>query len=186
MIKSDQFVTILGWMRNIPEIQSNNELLAYALIYGFSQTEGQYLTCKQSYIAEWLKISRENCSRILKKLENEGLVKKQLTKKHGAIKMYRYYAVKPSCTSDETSHVECCNVTRASDETSHATSDETSHAYDINNNINILYRSRSRSQQQKKNQFCGIKQHDYDFEELERIALQKVVDNLRDGREDKQ
>lgn len=180
MIKSDQFVIILGWMRNIPEIQSNNELLAYALIYGFSQTEGQYLTCKQSYIAAWLNITRANCNRIVKKLEKEGLVKKQLIKRHGAIKMYRYYAIRP--TSAEIEHDECRNSTRASTETEHATSTETEHA---NNNINnnILYIS-SR-QQQKKNQFCSMQQHDYDFEELERIALQKVVDNLSDERGDK-
>ena len=135
----------------MPEIQSNNELLAYALIYGFSQTEGQYLTCRQSYIADWLRLSRENCNRLLKKMESRGLIKKEVRKKHGASKTYKYFALKHN-TSDATSHDECRNVTRTSDATSHATSDAASHN---DNNIynNNLYISSQKSENTSKNQF---------------------------------
>lgn len=167
MIREDQFIVVYRWMRNIPEIQNNNELLAYALIYSFSQTKGQYLICRQSYIADWLGLSRENCNRLLKRMESQGMIRKQIVKKHGAIKTYQYFAVRPNA-SDETSHDECCNVTRTSDETSHATSDVSSHN---DNNIynNILYTS---SQGRIQNQFCNFPQRqDYNFEQLEKELL---------------
>lgn len=158
-IKDGQYITILGWMRNIPQIENNSELMAYALVYGFSQTTGQYLTCRQSYIADWLGLSRESCNRILKRLESRGLIKTQLVKKQGAAKTYQYFAVMP-VTSDETSHGEYQNITRTSDETSHATSDVLSHN---DNNIynNILYISEKRNGKEQRYQ------QDYDFEQLE-------------------
>lgn len=158
-IKDGQYITILGWMRNIPQIKNNSDLMAYALIYGFSQTTGQYLTCRQSYIADWLGVSRENCNRVLKRLESKGLIKKQLVKRQGATKTYQYFAVVPF-TSDKTSLSEYQNITRTSNETSHATSDVLSHN---DNNIynNILYISEKRDGKKQ------LYQQDYDFEQLE-------------------
>lgn len=167
-IKDGQFITIMGWMRNMEAIQTNTELNAYALIYGFSQTEGQYLTCRQSYIAEWLKISRPKCSELLKRMESKGLIKKVLVRQQGSVKQYKYCCVIPNTTCSEREHDEFPNVTRASSQTLHATSSQTEH---INNNIynNILYIS---PQGQKKNQFCDFSQRQaYDFEQLERELL---------------
>lgn len=86
-IRDNQYITIMGWMRNIQEIETNNELMAYALIYGFSQTEGQYLTCRQSYIASWLNITRMNCNRLLARMEQKGLIKRKIAKRMALLRL---------------------------------------------------------------------------------------------------
>lgn len=166
-LRKDQYITIASWMRNIPEIETNNELIAYALIYGFSQTEGQYLTCKQSYIAAWLGITRNRCSQLLKRMECKKLIGKKLVRKHGAISQYKYFCILPSDSDDN----ECRNVTRASNATEHVTSNATEHVY---NNIynNNIYNTRVRARESKKqgNQFNQFMQHsdcDYDYQQLE-------------------
>ena len=94
-IRENQFITVQGWMRNIPQITNNNELLAYALIYGFSQVDGQYLTCKQEYIAQWLGINRYNCSKLLSRMEQKKLIAKVVDKAKGSVKQYKYYCILP-------------------------------------------------------------------------------------------
>ena len=147
-IKDINYVTIQGWMINQLHL-SGNELIAYAVIYGFSQAENQYMTCSQEYIGNWCNLSRESTNRLLKRLIEKGLIIKKLSNKKGAIKVYEYKAI----TSDETSHV---------------TSDETSH---YNNNIikKDIYK-------QKRNKFNDFEQRNYtpeDFKNMEKRLLNK-------------
>jgi DNA-binding Lrp family transcriptional regulator len=53
-----------------------NELLAYAIIYGFSQEENCMFTGSANYIAEWLGVTRRSVVDILKKLVEKGLILK--------------------------------------------------------------------------------------------------------------
>lgn len=74
-VGSNNYITIQGWM--ITELKlSGNELLVYALIYGFSQDGNSKFQGSSSYIAEWLNISNVSVFSILKRLINKGLLKK--------------------------------------------------------------------------------------------------------------
>lgn len=93
-VKNDNYVTIQGWMIN--ELQlTGNELMAYAVIYGFSQADGQYMSCSQEYIAAWLNISREATNRLLKRLIANGLVEKREGRRKGAVVIWQYKAIRP-------------------------------------------------------------------------------------------
>jgi len=54
-----------------------NELLVYALIYGFSQDGKTWFTGSANYIAEWVGVARQNVMAILKRLVEKGLIIKQ-------------------------------------------------------------------------------------------------------------
>lgn len=94
VIKNDNYVTIQGWMINDLQL-TGNELMAYAVIYGFSQVEGQYMSCSQEYIAAWLNISREATNRLIKRLIEKGLVIKRERSRKGAMVLWEYKAVRP-------------------------------------------------------------------------------------------
>lgn len=72
-IKDANFVTIQGWMR-IKLNLKGNELLAYAVIYGFSQTDGAKFTGSRKYLAEWCGCSMATIDRTLNSLVDKGLI----------------------------------------------------------------------------------------------------------------
>ena len=74
-MNSRNFITIQGWM--ISELNlKGNDLLIYAIIYGFSQTEGQYFTGSLSYLAEWTNSTKQGVQKNLKSLIDKGLILK--------------------------------------------------------------------------------------------------------------
>lgn len=75
-MKDEGFIPVLGWMVNRLNL-SGNELLCYALIYGFSQDGQSEFKGSQSYIAESLNVSRENTRKVLQRLEEKGLINKR-------------------------------------------------------------------------------------------------------------
>lgn len=73
MIKSENFITIQGWM--VSELGlSRNDLLCYALIYGFCQDGQSCFSGTSSYISEWLNIDKRNVLSVLKRLCERGLI----------------------------------------------------------------------------------------------------------------
>lgn len=160
-VKNENYCTIQGWMINELKL-SGNELIAYAVIYGFSQADGQYMTCSQEYIGNWCNISREATNKLLKKMIDKGLIIKKLTRCRGAVKIYEYKAVRKA--SEESSRV-------TSAKTSHAASEESSHNIkrDIKKDI---YKQTGR----KKNSFLNFEQRQYskeDYENMEKRLLQR-------------
>jgi hypothetical protein len=73
---SKNFITIQGWMVEELDLNSNN-LLVFALIYGFNQDEESEFTGSLNYICNWLNCSRPTASKAL-----NDLVEKQLLIKH--------------------------------------------------------------------------------------------------------
>lgn len=78
VMQSKNFIVIHGWMINELNLKGN-DLLVYALIYGFSQTDNQYYTGSLDYLAEWCNSTKQG---IIKNLENllskDLIVKEQL------------------------------------------------------------------------------------------------------------
>ena len=74
-MKNNNYITILGWMINELSL-SGNDLICYALIYGFSQ-DGNYWEGSLSYLSEWLGVSKRRAIDILKRLVSNGHIVKQ-------------------------------------------------------------------------------------------------------------
>ena len=73
MIGTLNFYTVQGWM--VSELHlTGNELLAYAVIYGFSQDGASAFRGTLAYIAEWLGCSKSSAHRTLKRLTERGLI----------------------------------------------------------------------------------------------------------------
>lgn len=74
-IKNENFITIQGFMRNELDLKGN-ELLVYAIIYGFSQDNESWFTGSHQYMSEWVGITRRSVINILNKLlESEVIIK---------------------------------------------------------------------------------------------------------------
>lgn len=82
-INDNNFVTIQGWMRTKLGLKGN-ELLAYAVIYGFSQTDGAKFTGSRKYLAEWCGCSMATIDRTLNSLVGKGIISRtSYITKHG-------------------------------------------------------------------------------------------------------
>lgn len=98
-INDTNFVTIQGWMRTKLSLKGN-ELLAYAVIYGFSQIAGTKFTGSRKYLAEWCGCSMATIDRTLTSLVDKGLISKtsHITK-YGNLAV-EYAATCPTSTSE--------------------------------------------------------------------------------------
>lgn len=94
MIREDNYLQIQGWMITKLNL-SGNKLLAYALIFGFSQTKGGVYRGSYKYIAEWLNTSERTAIRVIDELVTDGLIKKTQVKIDGNT-YNEYEAVNPS------------------------------------------------------------------------------------------
>ena len=72
---SNNYIAIQGWMVEQLGLKGN-ELLAYALIHGFSQDQTSQFTGSIAYIQQWLNCARQTVFTTLQTLEKKGLLKK--------------------------------------------------------------------------------------------------------------
>ena len=76
-INEDNYILLQGWMRTELGL-SGNELLAYALIYGFSQEENSWCSAGLQYITDWLGVSSKQRTReVIQRLLDKNLIIKQ-------------------------------------------------------------------------------------------------------------
>lgn len=74
-INDNNFIAIQGWMRTQLNLKGN-ELLIYALIYGFSQDGESKFKGSRKYIADWCGCSLNTVDRSLGSLVDKGLLAK--------------------------------------------------------------------------------------------------------------
>lgn len=74
-VKDNNFIAIQGWMRTKLNLKGN-ELLIYAVIYGFSQDGESMFKGSRKYIAEWCGCSLDTVDRSLNSLVAKGLIAK--------------------------------------------------------------------------------------------------------------
>lgn len=72
-MKSENYVVIQGWMCNELNLKGNN-LLVYAMIYGFSQDGESQFKGSRSYIANTFNISLPTVDKALAELKTRGLI----------------------------------------------------------------------------------------------------------------
>ena len=116
-MKNKNYITILGWMVNELSL-SGNDLICYAVIYGFSQDDN-FWEGSQSYLSEWLGVSRRTVVDILKRLISNGLIAKQEYEVN-KVKFCKYKAIVP-------------NTIRCED-SAHGGSEDSAHGNNNNNN----------------------------------------------------
>lgn len=89
------YISIQSWM--VKELNlTGNDLICYALIYGFSQDGQSEFNGSLSYIAEWLNTSRQTARLIIKRLVDNGVIEKRDTVING-VKFCRYVATNTGC-----------------------------------------------------------------------------------------
>lgn len=93
-IKNENYITIQAFMTKDLEL-SGNELVAYALIYGFSQDGESCFKGSLSYVSEWLNCSRATACSVLNKLADDGFLEKK-EKIINGVKLCDYIAIKPN------------------------------------------------------------------------------------------
>lgn len=74
-VNDNNFIAIQGWMRTKLNLKGN-ELLIYALIYGFSQDGESRFKGSRKYIADWCGCSLNTVDRSLSSLVDKGLLAK--------------------------------------------------------------------------------------------------------------
>ena len=75
MISDGTYITIQWWMRTDLNL-SGNELIVYAIIYGFSQNKQGEFTGSAQYLADWVGCTRRTVMTILNKLVEAKLISK--------------------------------------------------------------------------------------------------------------
>lgn len=82
---NENYITIQGWMVNELKLKGN-ELMIYAIIYGFSQFENQSFTGSLQYLADWTNSTKQGVIKNLKSLIKKNLI----TKEEKVIKGVKY------------------------------------------------------------------------------------------------
>jgi DNA-binding Lrp family transcriptional regulator len=84
MIQEADYNSIQGWMYHLG-LNSIAEISAYSIVYGFSKDGSSEFKGSISYIQEWLLCSRPTAIKIMKSLEDKGLVVKRQIDVNGVI-----------------------------------------------------------------------------------------------------
>lgn len=90
MINNENYIVIQGFMVNELGLKGN-DLLVYAVIYGFSQLKNQRFTGSLQYLADWTNSSKQGVQKNLKSLLDKGLIAKE-DKIITGVKFVEYYA----------------------------------------------------------------------------------------------
>lgn len=91
-IRNDNYVVIQGFM--VTELNlKGNELLVYAIIHGFSQTENQVFSGSLQYLADWTNSTKQGVIKCLKSLQEKELIGKN-EKYINGVKFCEYYTTK--------------------------------------------------------------------------------------------
>ena len=78
IIKNENFILIQGWMINNLKL-SGNDLLVYAIIYGFTQDGEQWFEGSRSYLGAWCNSTKRGIQKNLQRLVENNLVLKKET-----------------------------------------------------------------------------------------------------------
>lgn len=91
-VNAENYIVIQGWMVRELDLKGN-ELLIYAIIYGFSQTDNQVFSGSLQYLADWTNSSKQSVIKCLKSLAEKQLIIKN-DKYINGVKFCEYYATK--------------------------------------------------------------------------------------------
>ena len=88
-VKDENYFQIQGWMRTKLDLKGN-ELLIFAIIYGFSQDEESRFYGNLDYLSEFAGTSKPTTIKVLQKLLNKGLISREkVNTNHGICYIYQ-------------------------------------------------------------------------------------------------
>ncbi len=91
-VMRENYIAVQGWMIKDLHLKGN-ELIIYACIYGFSQTENQVFGGSLQYLADWTNTTKRSVMNCLKSLTEKGLIVKDKRIIDG-VKTCEYHAKK--------------------------------------------------------------------------------------------
>ena len=142
MINDGNYITIQGWMRTELNL-SGNELIVYAIIYGFSQNKQGEFTGSAQYLADWVGCTRRTIMSILNKLVEDGTISKTETVLNNNEKRVSYQAER-GCEKIshgvKNFHRGCEKISQGGVKNFHRGCEKISHNININNNTNNNHR----------------------------------------------
>ena len=100
-VKNENYFQVQGWMVNELDLKGN-ELMIYAIIYGFSQTDDQYFTGSQQYLADWTNSTKKGIRKALQSLVEKGLLIK-IDKVINNVKYCEYKALRHPLGGEQSS-----------------------------------------------------------------------------------
>lgn len=75
-VKEENFICIQGWMISKLNLKGN-DLLVYAIIYGYSQDGSSCFSGGLQYLADWVNGTKRGVQKNLDNLESKGLIQKE-------------------------------------------------------------------------------------------------------------
>lgn len=99
-VKDNNFIAIQGWMRTQLNLKGN-ELLIYALIYGFSQDGESRFKGSRKYIADWCGCSLNTVDKTLGSLVAKGLLSKYPYTDANGSRLVDYVAIHPTAAATQ-------------------------------------------------------------------------------------
>lgn len=102
-IRRENYITIQGWMTTELGLKGN-ELLIYAIIYGFSQNNGNEFNGSLQYLADWTCTTKKSAFNNVNSLLEKGLIEKTEVFKGSA----KYCTYKVTCQDPTVENVSNC------------------------------------------------------------------------------
>lgn len=96
-MKDNNYIVIQGWMVSRLHL-TGNALMVYACIFGFSQG-GEWYTGTAGYLADWCDCQKKYMLKLLKKMTDEGLLRKR-TRDQNGVTFCEYQAITPEETAN--------------------------------------------------------------------------------------
>ena len=142
MISDGNYITIQGWMRTDLKL-SGNELIVYAIIYGFSQNKQGEFTGSAQYLADWVGCTRRTVMSILNKLVENNFISKTEIILNNNEKRVSYQAERgceKTSQGVKNFHRGCEKISQGGVKNFHRGCEKISHNININNNTNNNHR----------------------------------------------
>ena len=99
-VNPQNFYVVQGWMVSDLGLKGN-ELAVYAIIYGFSQADGEWFSGSLNYLTDWTNLSKQSIINVLKSLVKNDLIEKREQIIHG-VKFCSYRSKKLTGGSPKT------------------------------------------------------------------------------------
>ena len=147
-MENTDYLNIQGWMINELNLKGN-ELIIYALIYGFTKDGVSEFRGSRQYMADWTNSSVRSVQNVVNSLVDKGMIEKNNhTNKYGSLETSGYKAINVPKLSSKNTSLLVKKVHEGSEKSSlplvkkvHEGSEKSSHN-NIDNNIsnNIVYK----------------------------------------------
>ena len=133
-MENTDFLNIQGWMINELNLKGN-ELIIYALIYGFTKDGVSEFRGSRQYMADWTNSSVRSVQNVVNSLVNKGMIEKNNhINKYGSLETSGYKAINvPKLSSEKSSSPLEKKVHEGSEKSSHNNIDN-----NISNNIDDI------------------------------------------------